>query len=175
MRLKVLSVVSALMLVAACSSTPEESAKMEGTGGQSGAGNSGSTMETKPMGPMMGSADEFVVSVGDTVRFGYDRYDLDAAAQTTLEAQAAWLKRYPGVTVTIEGHCDERGTREYNIALGDRRASAAKDYLVALGVNGNRVKTVSYGKERPVALGHNEQAWGQNRRSVSVVTGGANS
>ncbi|GAB6053210.1 peptidoglycan-associated lipoprotein Pal [Magnetospira thiophila] len=175
MRFKVLSAVAALMLVAACSSTPEETGDAAGTGGKTGNGSMVSSAPMEKMGPKAGSSDEFVVTVGDTVNFDFDSYALSPMVQAKLEAQAAWLKLYPSVTVSVEGHCDERGTREYNIALGDRRANAVKDYLVALGVNGNRVKTISFGKERPVALGHNEQAWSQNRRGVTVITGGANS
>jgi peptidoglycan-associated lipoprotein len=90
-------------------------------------------------------------------------------SQSTLDRQAAWLQKYPSVRVSIEGHCDERGTREYNLALGERRASATKDYLVARGVDGGRISTISYGKEKPVALGNDKDSWGQNRRGVTVV------
>jgi peptidoglycan-associated lipoprotein len=92
-----------------------------------------------------------------------------AAAEKTLKRQAAWMKQYPSVSVTVEGHCDERGTREYNLALGERRATAVKNFLVALGVDSNRIATISYGKERPDALGHNKAAWAQNRRGVTTV------
>jgi peptidoglycan-associated lipoprotein len=124
---------------------------------------------------MAGTQDDLVVNVGDQVFFGYDKYDISAVSNTTLERQAAWLKKYPSVTVAIEGHCDERGTREYNLALGERRANAVKDYLVALGVSANRISTISYGKERPVALGSSEAAWAQNRRGVTVVKSAAGS
>ena len=116
-----------------------------------------------------------MVNVGDRVFFGFDKYSLTAEARATLEKQAAWLNKYPAVTVSLEGHADERGTREYNLGLGERRANSVKDYVVALGINPNRLKTISYGKERPVALGSNEAAWAQNRRSVTMVTGGAGS
>ncbi len=101
--------------------------------------------------------------------FGYDSYELDEMARTILGKQAEWLARYPQVRVTVEGHSDERGTREYNLALGDRRASAAKNFLAAQGVDPSRMTTISYGKERPVAGGTDETAFAQNRRAVSVV------
>lgn len=120
-------------------------------------------------GPAPGSQQDLVVNVGDRVFFGYDQYNLTPEAQRTLELQAEWLKRYPSTSVTIAGHCDERGTREYNLALGDRRANSVKNYLVALGVDPRRVNTISYGKERPAVLGSNPSAWAQNRRSVTSV------
>jgi peptidoglycan-associated lipoprotein len=107
--------------------------------------------------------------VGDRIFFAFDRSDLNADSRGTLERLASWMTNYQNVTITIEGHCDERGTREYNLALGERRADAARDYLVALGVDGGRLTTISYGKERPAVLGSNEEAWAQNRRDVFVV------
>src|SRR5690606_29890270 len=101
--------------------------------------------------------------------FGYDQYDLSQEARDTLGRQATWLNQYSSLRVTVEGHADERGTREYNLALGERRANAVKSYLVALGVDGSRITTVSYGKERPAVPGSNETAWAQNRRGVTVV------
>lgn len=120
-------------------------------------------------GPAPGTQQDLVVNVGDRVFFGYDRYDLTPEAQRVLEMQAEWLKRYPHVRITIEGHADERGTREYNLALGERRANAAKSYLVALGIDPMRLTTLSFGKERPAVLGSNPAAWAQNRRAVTVV------
>jgi peptidoglycan-associated lipoprotein len=120
-----------------------------------------------------GSTEDFRVNVGDRVFFAYDKSDLDDRDRTTLQKQAAWLQRYPQVTLTIEGHCDERGTREYNLALGARRAQAVKDYLVSLGVTGARLDTISYGKERPVCTESNEACWAQNRRGVSTIKSGA--
>ncbi len=117
-----------------------------------------------------GSAADFVAQSGsDHVLFGYDSYELDEEARTILGKQAEWLARYPQVRVTVEGHSDERGTREYNLALGDRRASAAKNFLAAQGVDPSRMTTISYGKERPAAGGTDEAAYAQNRRAVSVV------
>jgi peptidoglycan-associated lipoprotein len=120
-----------------------------------------------------GSAADFKRSVqADTIHFGLDQYDVDEPSRAILDSQAAWLARYPQVRVTIEGHCDERGTREYNLALGDRRANAAKNYLVGKGVDAGRLSVISYGKERPVALGDDDDSYAQNRRAVTVVIGG---
>lgn len=120
-------------------------------------------------GPPQGTQQDLVVNVGDRVFFGYDRYNLTPEAQRTIALQAEWMKRYPGVTVAIEGHCDERGTREYNLALGERRASAVKSYLIALGISPTRIETISFGKERPAVVGTGETIWSQNRRSVAIV------
>lgn len=123
-----------------------------------------------PSGPVKGSQEDFVASVSsDRILFGTDQYDVDAQDQQILQSQAAWLQQNPNVRVTIEGHCDERGTRDYNIALGERRANAAKNYLASLGIDAARITTVSYGKERPAALGSDESAWAQNRRAVTVT------
>ena len=117
-----------------------------------------------------GSRADFLQQVGtDTIHFGTDKSDVDSEAQGVLTAQAKWLVAHPSVRVTVEGHCDERGTREYNLALGDRRATAAKNFLVGQGVPADRINTISYGKERPVANGSDESAWAQNRRAVTVV------
>ena len=123
----------------------------------------------QPSGPAPGTQEHFVLAVGDRVFFGTDRHDLDAEARSVLRRQAAYLTENPGASITIEGHADERGTREYNLGLGDRRANAARDFLVSLGVGSGRVRTISYGKERPVAVGHSESAWAQNRRAVTVL------
>jgi peptidoglycan-associated lipoprotein len=121
-------------------------------------------------GPVPGSRADFVAQSGtDTVYFGTDSYEVDAEDQATLTKQAAWLAKYPNVSVTIEGHCDERGTREYNLALGERRANAAKNFLIQAGVPASRVSVISYGKERPAATGSDEASWAQNRRAVTVV------
>jgi len=167
MRFKFLPLLAAGILLAACASKPEE--KSAST--TSGSTSTGSTSVTSAVIP--GSQQDLVQNVGDRVFFGFDKYDLTPEAQATLERQAAWLKQHPQVTVTVEGHCDERGTREYNLALGERRATAAKNYLVALGIDANRINTISYGKERPAVSGSNEEAWAQNRRAVTVVSGGA--
>jgi len=122
-----------------------------------------------------GSSEDFRVNVGDTVHFDYDRYNVGAEAQATLQRQAAWLNKYPAVMLAIEGHCDERGTREYNLALGARRAQAIKEYLVSQGVSTNRLDTISYGKERPACAESTESCWSQNRRGVSAIRSGAES
>ncbi len=106
---------------------------------------------------------------GDSVYFGFDKYSINTAAQRVLEDQAAWLNAHPEKTIIIEGRCDERGTREYNLALGERRANAAKEYLMALGVDGQRISIISYGKDKPVVLGSNEQAWALNRVSTTRI------
>ncbi len=117
-----------------------------------------------------GSAADFAAQAGsDHVLFGYDSYEIDDAARTILGKQAEWLARYPTVKLTVEGHADERGTREYNLALGERRAIAAKNFLAAQGVDSGRMTTISYGKERPAVDGADEAAWAQNRRAVSAV------
>lgn len=121
-------------------------------------------------GPIPGSRADFVAQAGsDTIQFGTDLYDVDAESQVILTRQVAWLAKYPNVSATIEGHCDERGTREYNLALGDRRANAAKNFLVNAGVAASRLSVISYGKEKPVATGSDEASWAQNRRAVTVV------
>jgi len=122
-----------------------------------------------------GSAQDFRVNVGDTVHFAFNDYNVEDTDKAVLGRQAAWLTKYPSVRVTIEGHCDERGTREYNLALGARRANAVKEYLVSQGVSAGRLETISYGKERPICTDSNEACWAQNRRGVSTITGGANS
>ena len=116
-----------------------------------------------------GSAEDFRVNVGDTVHFALNQYNIEDSDKQVLGRQAAWLSKYPAVRISVEGHCDERGTREYNLALGERRASAVKNYLVALGLDANRMQTISYGKERPAVLGTGESVWSQNRRAVTVV------
>jgi len=124
-------------------------------------------IETETFPP--GSQEDLAVNVGDRVFFGYDRYDLTAEARSTLDRQAEWLMRYPSVNVTIEGHADERGTREYNLALGERRAASVKNYLITMGIDPRRINIISYGKERPAVLGSNPAAWAQNRRGVTRI------
>ena len=119
-----------------------------------------------------GSSQDFVVNVGDRVFFTVDATDVTPEGRTTLDRQATWLRQYPRYTFTIEGHADERGTREYNLALGERRANAAKNFLAAQGVGADRMSIISYGKERPAVDGSNEEAWAQNRRAVTVVVSG---
>ncbi len=153
---KVMCLMAALVLVSACDST--------GSGAGDSMANGGKTGPVTP-----GTGPDLITNVGDRVFFDFNKSDLKPEARATLDRQAAWLKKYGAVNVTIEGHCDERGTREYNLALGERRATAVKNYLVADGISAARVKTISYGKERPAVLGSNEAAWAQNRRGVTVV------
>jgi peptidoglycan-associated lipoprotein len=157
-----LAFVAALGL-AACSSNKAA------TDGAGGAGAYGAGAATP------GSAQDFVVNVGDRVFFETDSTDLTSTATATLDKQAQWLSQYPRYAITIEGHADERGTREYNFALGARRAQTTRDYLVSRGVNAGRIKTISYGKERPVAVCDDISCWSQNRRAVTVLGGGAGS
>jgi peptidoglycan-associated lipoprotein len=165
MRLKVVTAVAAALLLAACSNKPAE------TGGTntSGTSTAPTTTATVPQGPAAGSVEEFTQTIGDRVFFGFDRYDLTAEAQAQLQKVAAWLKTYPQYRFVIEGHTDDRGTREYNLALGERRATAAKNYLIALGIDANRMQTISYGKERPVCTESTESCWQLNRRAVVVL------
>ena len=163
---KVLSVFAAVLLLAACETASDQSAGTAGTGGATGAGAAATT--ARP-GPRPGSQEDLVANVGDRVFYDFDKSDLKPEARRTVERWAAWLRQYPNVNVTIEGHADERGTREYNIGLGERRAASAKNFLVSLGIDARRVATISYGKERPAVVGSNEAAWSQNRRGVMVV------
>ncbi|WP_029014657.1 peptidoglycan-associated lipoprotein Pal [Niveispirillum irakense] len=165
MNFKIVSLVAVALLATACSSKPEQAA----TASTAGTTAPAAPAPAAPTGPVPGSAEDFVVNVGDRVFFGFDKSDLTPEATATLDRQAAWLKQYPAVTVTVEGHADERGTREYNLALGERRATSVKNYLTAMGVDAARVNTISYGKERPAVIGSNEAAWTQNRRGVTVI------
>lgn len=124
-------------------------------------------------GPIPGSVQDFVVNVGDTVYFDFDKSEIRADAAPVLAGQAAWLRRYPAVRVRIEGNCDERGTREYNFALGARRAEAVRSFLVDHGVAAGRISTISYGKERPIDPGTGEAAWAKNRNGHTAITEGA--
>ncbi|MEP9367906.1 peptidoglycan-associated lipoprotein Pal [Xanthobacter sp. VNH20] len=145
------------LALAACANNPDQNA--------AGAGGAG--------GPP-GSPQEFVVAVGDRVFFDTDQTDLSPQARATLDRQAQWLQQYSRYTFIIEGHADERGTREYNIALGARRAQNVRDYLASRGIDPARMRTISYGKERPVAVCNDISCWSQNRRAVTVLnTGGA--
>ena len=160
-----------VLFVAACATKPKDEGESSGSG-SSTSGDSvseGTITETSGSGIVAGSQEDLIVNVGDRVFFGYDSSDLDSDALELLQDQVAWLKQNTEVSVTIEGHCDERGTREYNLALGEKRAQAVKNYLIGLGINPDRVSTISYGKERPAVVGSNDGAWAQNRRSVTTV------
>jgi peptidoglycan-associated lipoprotein len=162
MKLRFLSVVAAAAMLAACESAPED------TGAKAGAGQA-TPPAAKATQIAPGSVEDFIANVGDRVFFDFNKFALRADAKATLDKQAAWLKKYPTYSITVEGHADERGTREFNLALGERRANSVKEYFKAAGVPASRLKTISYGKERPVALGSNEAAWSQNRRGVTVL------
>ncbi|MBW8812202.1 MAG: peptidoglycan-associated lipoprotein Pal [Caulobacterales bacterium] len=127
----------------------------------------------QPTGPLPGSSQDFVVNVGDRVYFDTDAYEVREDARPILDAQSAWLRRYPAVNVRIEGNCDERGTREYNLALGARRANAVRDYLVSHGVTAARIQTISYGKEQPLDSGSGEESWQKNRNAHTALVSGA--
>ena len=179
MRLRNLTyLLAGLFLVGACETPIQEKGSAQGIGELKAKTYSGQvTKKPQPPKPKVfsitpGSGRDFVVNVGDRVFFAVDKSNLSSEARAMLEKQVAWLKRYGNINVTVEGHCDERGTREYNLGLGERRANSAKDLLVAMGISPNRIKTISYGKERPAALGHSEGSWRQNRRAVTVVSGG---
>jgi peptidoglycan-associated lipoprotein len=154
--------------MAACSSTPDQLA--DGAGGPGGRGGYGAGGAGTP-----GSAQDFVVNVGDRVFFESDSSDLTPTATATLDRQAQWLSRYPRYVFVVEGHADERGTREYNFSLGARRGQTVRDYLASRGINSSRMRTVSYGKERPVAVCNDISCWSQNRRAVTVLDTGAGS
>jgi len=157
MNLKILSLLAAVLLVAACQQSQPT------TGNTAGAGAAGTATTSSQ------NAQQQMVSAGDRIYFAFDRSDITPESRQVLLRQAALLNQNPSWTVTIEGHCDERGTVEYNLGLGERRATATKQALVALGVAAGRLNVISYGKERPAVVGHNEQAWAQNRRAVTVV------
>ncbi len=161
MNMKLVGVLAATILLAGCHSKSDTAS--ETTDGTLGSGVQSSSTA------IPGSEADLAQNVGDRVFFDLNNSELSQEARQTLDKQAAWLKRYPAVRVTLEGHCDERGTREYNMALGARRANAARAYLVALGVETGRIETVSYGAERPAVLGTGEAVWQQNRRAVTVV------
>lgn len=133
-------------------------------------GTPGGSANSGGRGYLPGSPEDFVANVAaDRIYFDTDRFDVDSEDADVLRSQAGWLQKYPNVRVTIEGHCDERGTRDYNLALGERRANAAKNYLASLGISPARISTISYGKERPDATGSDEASWARNRRAVSVT------
>jgi peptidoglycan-associated lipoprotein len=151
----------AALSIAACSKNPDSL-----NGGIGGAGGAGGVMATP------GSQQDFSQNVGDRVFFDTDSTELSSTAQATLDKQARWLSQYPRYTFTIQGHADERGTREYNFALGARRAEVTKNYLIARGISASRMKTISFGKERPVATCDDISCWSQNRRAVTALGGG---
>ena len=160
MNIKTIGAIAAFAMLAACSHNPPAN-----TGA---AGGMGSSMNT-PNGPVPGSQEDLVANVGDRVFYELNQSTLTDDAQMTLGKQAAWLAKYPNVSVQVAGNCDDRGTEEFNLALGQRRANAARDYLVAKGASSSRITTISYGKDRPTALGDDDQAWAQNRNAITSV------
>lgn len=176
---RLLLVAAASLALAACSDPEPTGGPATGGGANGGGMGAGGGMQSVPLGGVSAQAlaaakadwaQTFQSSGRDRVFFGTDSISIDGASQQTLTAQADWLRRNPGIRFMVEGHADERGTREYNLALGARRAQSARDYLVSLGVAENRLETVSYGKERPDAVGNNDSTWARNRRAVSTPT-----
>jgi peptidoglycan-associated lipoprotein len=176
--LRPLAAIAALALLAACASHPKPPPPappippphaMPAPGPETGAPRGGPVAE----GPLPGTQQDFVINVGDRVYFDFDHAEIRADAQPVLSNQAAWLQRYPSVMVRIEGNCDERGTREYNFALGARRADAVRSFLMDHGVNGGRIATISYGKEQPLDPGHDESAWAKDRNAHTAILSGA--
>ena len=161
------SVVLGVALIATAGCTKKKPTTVLAPGDSPAANYDTTTGNTEDVSPLNEQFKREVTS--DTVHFGLDQYDLDAESRSILDSQVRWLLAHPNTRITIEGHCDERGTREYNLALGDRRANSAKNYLAARGVSPTRITTVSYGKERPIALGSDEQSWAANRRAVTIV------
>ena len=160
-----------VLFVAACATKPKDAADSSGSGSSSSDSSvEGTISETAGSGIVKGSQEDLIVNVGDRVFFGYDSSDLDSDALELLQDQVAWLKQNSNVSVTIEGHCDERGGVQYNLARGEKRARSVKNFLMSLGVTSDRISTVSYGKERPVSFGHDEDSWSKNRRANFVVT-----
>lgn len=175
MFMRYFTIFAAVLVLGACSSSGNKgSVDVDGAGtidiandGFDDGSIYGDPLETD--GPNPGSQADLVVNVGDRVFFETDSSDLTLSARTTLENQARWLQQYPNLMITVEGHADERGTREYNLALGERRANVARNYLITLGVPSSRITTISFGKERPAVPGSNSSSWAQNRRSVTKV------
>ena len=179
-------VVAAAFILAACA-TPSDDGANSGSGGKTAVTSSSasssspsapvtaktiaptSTAESSPTGAKPGSQLDLEITIGDRVFFGFDKSTLTSSARNQIERWGAWLITYPQNKLIIEGHADERGTSEYNLALGERRANAAREYLISLGINPNRVKTISFGKERPAIPGSNKNAYEQNRRAVAVL------
>jgi peptidoglycan-associated lipoprotein len=158
---KIVAALTCALALAACSKKSTPDLEAGGLGGGAGAAAPGSTAQ-------------FQTEIGDRIYFLVDQSTLTPEGSDTLTRQAQWLQQYPNVTVQVEGHADERGTREYNISLSARRATAAREFLIQQGVQGSRVSSIAYGKERPAALCDAEQCWSQNRRAVTVITGGTN-
>jgi len=169
---KILLSIILAVFISACTTTNKDTADATGTGTESGDSSILSDLDNATLGGpeiVPGTQEDLIVNVGDRVFFGYNSSELDVDAQQLLQDQAAWLKQYGETSVTIEGHCDERGTREYNLALGEQRAQSVKNWLILLGIDSSRLSTISYGKERPAVIGSNDGACSQNRRSVTTI------
>jgi peptidoglycan-associated lipoprotein len=163
MNMKIVGALAITLAVAGCSSKNQTGSQTDGAM----SANDGSSSTSSSVIP--GSEQDLAQNVGDRVFFELNNSELSQEARQTLDRQGAWLKKFPNISVTLEGHADERGTREYNMALGARRANSARAYLVALGIPSGRIQTVSYGAERPAVLGTGESVWSKNRRAVTVV------
>jgi len=170
MKIKLFAIAALGALATACASTPvEDTAPVRDTRPVDPPAEVTQPVET---GPMAGSPGDFVATAGDRVFYGLDRHDLSDEARATLRRQAAWLASYPGTRILVAGNCDERGTREYNLALGARRASAARTYLISQGVDPSRISTTSYGKERPSCTQSSESCWAVNRNATTTLLSG---
>lgn len=165
MKIRMIGLAAVVLLLAACSNNPPPATSGGPMGGPGGPAGSFAP----------GSQQDLAATAGDRVFFAYDQSTISSEGQQILQRQAQWLQRYGQVTVTIEGHCDERGTREYNLALGERRAQAVKKVLVALGIPSGRIQTISYGKDRPIVVGSDEAGYAQNRVGITTVNGGPSS
>ncbi|MXV43988.1 peptidoglycan-associated lipoprotein Pal [Saccharibacter sp. 17.LH.SD] len=162
MKLNTFGALGLALALAACAGNSDQ-------GNTSGTGQDTSAQQSTNTGPVPGSEADLVASAGDRVFFQLNQNQLSSEARATLDKQASWLARYPQVNVMVAGNCDDRGTEEYNIALGQRRANAARAYLEAQGVNASRITTISYGKDRPSVDGDGEDAWAQNRNAITSV------
>lgn len=177
MRLRIVAVALVAAMMWGCGSTSDERASDPAAGDSDSPATTATAQDTGVTSTDLtaqasippGTPEDFVVNVGDRVHFGFDRFDLTNEARDILRGQAEWLTQHASIAVTIAGHADERGTREYNLALGERRAISVRNFLIALGVDPERVRTVSYGKERPVDPASTEEAWGKNRRGVTQI------
>ena len=159
MRYKIITLAAAMTVLAACADKTATTTDTSGNTGVGGSGVSGAASGLQAQ----------LQQIGDRIFFDFDKSSISPEAKTILQRQAALFQSNPQVTFTVEGHCDDRGTREYNLALGERRATSDKNGMVALGIQGSRIQTISYGKERPAVVGENEAAWAQNRRAVTVI------
>ncbi len=160
---KLFMLIVAGFFLASCAATKTEEGGVVDAASTSASSSSGGEITA-------GTQEDLIVNVGDRVFFEFDSSELTVDAQATLDAQAAWLTQYPDTNITVEGHADERGTREYNLALGDKRAFSVYSYLAQAGIDTNRMEYVSWGKERPEVIGSDETAYSQNRRGVTIVS-----